>query len=156
MRPKTMIGGLTVIALAVTGCGASSSSPSSAVARPRAHTAGQSHVYRVRLTGAAERPPGARNATGEAVIALHGSRELCWRFAHLHGFTGATQARIHVGAAGTSGNVFVALSSGPRLHHRGCVAVMSRVVRAIEQNPPGYYVNIRSSHYPSGAVRAQL
>ena len=156
MHPKKMIGGLTAIALAVTGCGATSSSSSSTGARPSAQTAAQIRIYRVRLSGAAERPPGARNATGEAVIALHGSRELCWRFAHLRGFTGATQARIHVGVAGTSGTVLVALSSGPRLHHRGCLAVVPRQVRAIERNPPGYYVNILSSRNPTGAVRAQL
>ena len=155
MDRRPLIASLTVIALAVTGCGASSSSSSTATHRSVAPLR-PSHIYRVRLTGAGQKPPGAARAGGEAVIALHGARELCWRFAHLHGFTGATQAQIHVDAAGNSGNVFVALSTGPRLHHRGCVAVVPSVTKAIATNPHGYYVDIQSSQYPSGAVRARL
>jgi CHRD domain len=158
-----LIGSLTIIALAIVGCGGSSSNSSSTAAassstaaRSRVHRAAPSHVYHVKLTGSAERPPGAPSGIGDAVIALHGSRELCWRFAHLRGFTGATQAHIHVGRVGESGNVFVALSTGPRLRHRGCVAVAASAIKAIESNPHGYYVNIQSRRYPAGAVRAQL
>ena len=86
------------------------------------------------------------------MIALHGARELCWRFAHLHGFASATQAQIRVGAAGKSGNVFVALSTGPRLHHRGCVAIGATVIKGIEKHPSGYHVSIESVRYPRGAV----
>ena len=45
---------------------------------------------------------------------------------------------------------------GPRLRHRGCVAVPASAIKAIESNPHGYYVNIQSRRYPAGAVRAQL
>jgi len=36
------------------------------------------------------------------------------------------------------------------------VAVVSSVTKAIAKNPHGYYVDIQSLQYPSGAVRAQL
>ena len=156
MHPKPLIVSLTVIALAVTGCGSSSSSSSSTATSTRLDPPAPSSIYRVKLTGAAERPPGAANGSGDAVIAMHGARELCWRFAHLHGFTSATQAHIHVGAAAKSGSLFAALSTGPRLHHRGCVATGANVVKAIEKHPSGYYVSIESLRYPRGAVRAQL
>ncbi len=157
MNPKRLSAGLAVVALVATGCGSSGSSSSTSTAGSlRLRTHAPSHIYRVKLTGTAERPPGAPSAVGDAVIALHGSRKLCWRFSHLHGFTGATQAHIHVGAAGQSGTVFVPLSKGPHLHHQGCVAVGTNVAKAIEVNPHGYYVDIQSSQYPAGAVRAQL
>ena len=156
MHPKPLIASLAVIGLAVTGCGASSSSSSSTAASRRSDRSAPSHIYRLRLTSAAERPPRAPNAIGDAVIALHGDRKLCWRFSHLRGFSGATQAAIHVGSAGKSGNVLVALSTGPRLHHRGCVGVGASVVEAIASNPQRYYVNIQSVRYAGGAVRAQL
>jgi hypothetical protein len=52
--------------------------------------------------------------------------------------------------------VFVALSTGQRLHHRGCVTIGATVIKAIEQHPHRYYVSIESLRYPKGAVRAQL
>ncbi len=113
-------------------------------------------IYRVKLTGKAEAPPGAPNGVGDAIIAFHGSSVVCWRFAHLHGFTNATFAHIHSGAKGRSGNVVVPLSTAARLHHQGCVTVSSVLVRSIKRSPQDYYLNIHSAQYPSGAVRAQL
>ncbi|MHB8657108.1 MAG: CHRD domain-containing protein [Solirubrobacteraceae bacterium] len=145
--------------MAVAGCGSSSSSSSaSGTPHARAHHAhGRSHVYRLELTGGAETPPGAPSGGGSAVIALHdSSHRVCWRFSHLHGFTSATFAHIHHGTKGTSGPVVVALSLTPKLHHRGCVASGPSLIKAIESDPSGYYVNIHSRAYPGGAVRAQL
>jgi hypothetical protein len=141
----------------VTGCGGSPSSANSSHAGSgainRTHPA---RIYRIALAGRAEIPVGAPHGLGDAVIAIHGSSMVCWRFAHLHGFTGATFAHIHVGTAGKSGNVVVPLSTGPRLHHQGCVPASAVLIKSIEHNPSGYYVNIHSAKYPGGAVRAQL
>lgn len=95
-------------------------------------------------------------ALGLGGCAIHRSSVVCWRFSHLHGFNNATVAHIHVGRKGHTGNVPVPLSTGARLHHRGCVQASTAAVRAIERNPAGYYVNIHSLQYPAGAVRAQL
>ena len=81
---------------------------------------------------------------------------LCWRFAHLHGFTNATLAHIHIGTKGRSGDVVVALSTGPRLHHQGCVSISPVLSKRIWSQPSRYYVNIHSTQYPGGAVRGQL
>jgi hypothetical protein len=50
----------------------------------------------------------------------------------------------------------LALSSGPRLHHRGCVSAGGTLMAAIAAHPHAYYVEIRSVANPYGAVRAQL
>lgn len=157
MRSKSLAPSLAVLMLGVAACGGSSSSASSSKVGPSAAKGvGPIRIYRLALAGRIETPPGAPNATGAAVIAFHGSSTVCWRFAHLRGFTNATVAHIHAGAKGKSGAIVVPLSSGPRLHHRGCVPVSGTLVKAIEHNPRGYYVNIHSTQYPNGAVRAQL
>lgn len=149
---KFLISSLAVVLFGISGCGGGAKHATPMKAR----TGKPSRVYHVKLSGRTEVPPGALNASGAAVIAVHGSSVVCWRFAHLHGFTGATFAHIHVGAHGKSGNIVVPLSTGPRLHHQGCLPVSAALINAIEKNPRGYYVNIHSTRYPGGAVRAQL
>jgi|GEM_PF-2585610 len=146
-----------VLLPALGGCGGSSSS-SSTTARSTHHRApAHSAHYVVRLTGNAETPRGAPGGSGVAVIALHGrSLHLCWRFAHLHGFTDATYAHIHRGAPGTAGPIVVPLSTHRKLHHEGCVRSTVAIFNSIEHDPAGYYVNIHSGKYPGGAVRGQL
>jgi hypothetical protein len=159
MRWKLAAPSLAIAALGVSACGggnASSSGSGSATAARSSAAAAPIHLYRVRLTGAAETPPGAPNGAGAAVIAIHSGSVVCWRFTHLRGFTAATAAHIHMGAKGKSGNVVVPLSTGPKLRHRGCVRSSAAVVTAIARNPHKYYVNIHSNQYPAGAVRAQL
>ncbi len=159
MRSRLLIPSLVLLVLGVTACGTSSPSsakPSKALP-PGANAGGPLHIYRVRLSGGkAETPLGAPQGTGAAIIALHGSSLVCWRFAHLHGFFNATFAQIYTGVKGKSGHIVVPLSPGPALHHQGCVPVNAMLVKAIERHPADYYVNIHSKRYPSGAVRAKL
>lgn len=154
-----MLPALAIIAVGVAGCGSSNSSARSSAPSSGRSTSGASvplHVYRVTLTGKAETADGAANGSGDAVIAIHSGSVVCWRFAHLHGFVNATVAHIHAGRPRKPGNIVVALSTGPHLHHRGCVQARATVVKAIERNPAAYYVNIHSGQYPAGAVRGQL
>jgi hypothetical protein len=144
--------------LCLSACGGSTSSPahSSRHLTVPGSRSRPSAIYRVRLSGRIEVPRGAPQGRGDAVIALHGSSLLCWRFAHLHGFSDATVAHVHAGPAGRAGPIVVVLSAGPRLHHQGCVTISPTVGQAIVSNPTAYYVNIHSGRYPAGAVRAQL
>ncbi len=156
MRSKLVASvSLAVVVPAMAACGGSSSTTSGGSATKK-HAPAPVAIFHLKLTGAAETPPGAPTGTGGAAIALHGSSKVCWRFAHLKGFTGATFAHIHRGPKGKSGNVVVPLSTGPKLHHSGCVSASPSVVKAIEKDPQAYYVNIHSTKYPGGAVRAQL
>ena len=145
------------VSLGLAACGGTSAAPSTA--RSHAGKAVRSRpttLYTVAMTGAAETPPGAPHGGGIAIIAFHGASKVCFRFAHLHGFIDATVAHIHTGTVGHSGPVLVALSSGPKLHHRGCLVISPAISRAIWRRPSAYYVNVHSRRYPGGAVRAQL
>ncbi len=147
---------VAAVSTTVAACGGSSgntatSSPANAnVQKPNVE-------WVVHVTGKAETPPGPSAGVGYAIIALHDSaHEVCWRFAHLHGFVSGTTAEIDKGGPHTNGAIVVPLSPGPALHHRGCVLASSKVMSALASNPAGYYVNIQSVAYPHGAVRAQL
>jgi hypothetical protein len=155
MRSKLITVGLAVVTLGGTACGSggnathTSASGTSERSRP-------TQIYRVQLSGPAETPPGAPHGGGTAIIAFHGASRVCWRFAHLRGFTQATFAHIHIGSKGQAGNIVVALSTAARLHHKGCVSISPVLSKAIWSTPSRYYVNIHSQQYPAGAVRAQL
>jgi hypothetical protein len=152
---------LAILAIGLGGCGSGGSSASASSAHRAsgvslASASRPSQIYRLRLSGSAETPPGAQRGTGAAIIAFHGDSVLCWRFSHLHGFTHATFAHIHIGATGRAGKIVVALSTASLLHHRGCVSLSPVLGKMIVSQPSRYYVNIHSQQYPAGAVRAQL
>lgn len=159
MRLRSLSPGLAILVLVIAGCGSSNASHPASV-RSSGGTAGATRaplrIFRVKLTGGSQTPPGAPNGVGAAVIAIHRGSVVCWRFAHLHGFSDATQAQINTGASGRSGAVLVPLSTGPRLRHRGCVRATAAAVHAIDRDPAGHYLTIASAQYPAGAVRAEL
>jgi hypothetical protein len=144
------------ISLGLAACGGSNATPSPGSSSTTGTRSRPTELYTVALTGTAETPRGAPHGQGVAIIALHGASRLCFRFAHLHGFVDATFATIQSGTAGHAGPVIVALSSGPKLHHRGCRAISPTVGQALAKGPSAYYVNVHSREYPAGAVRAQL
>ncbi len=143
---------LAAVAVAVAACGGGASTAT----KPPGGGSRPSRLYTVALTGKAEVPKGAPAGRGFAIIAFHGDTTVCWRFAHLHGFSSATVAHIYTGHTGRTGPVAVSISPGPRLHHQGCVAVSPSLTRSIWSNPTGYYVSVQSAGYPAGAVRGQL
>lgn len=157
MRTTPIPVALAASALFVAGCGGSgSSSTASGSKAAGAAIPGPVKIYRTKLSGGAEPNHGAPSGTGDAIIAIHTNSDLCWRFAHLHGFSGATSARIYNAPHGRSGKPVVSLSRGRRLHHQGCVRVNPAMISSIESKPQDYYVSIHSAQYPAGAVRAQL
>ena len=146
---RVAVPALAAVTLGLAACGGSTVTSSAVSGRPTT-------LYTVSMTGAAETPQGAPQGRGVAIIAFHGASKVCFRFAHVHGFVDATVADIHSGTIGHAGPVVVALSSGPKLHHRGCRAISPTVSRTIWQQPSAYYVSVHSRRYPRGAVRAQL
>ena len=147
---------LTLGLAACGGTGTSTSAGHAAAGTPTRARSRPTRVYRVVLSGRAVPTRGAPQGRGFAVIAFHGQSRLCWRFAHLHGFTGATGAHILAGGKPRSGSPVVSLTSGSRLHHEGCVPIRPATTSAIWHAPAGYSVNIVSAQYPQGAVRGQL
>ncbi len=155
MRSKLLIAAATALAAVPAGCGGGTGAATHRAAVPGAGSH-PTQIYRVQLAGSAQTPPGATHGVGAAIIAFHGDSRICWRFAHLHGFTGATSAHIQTEAAHRPGRVVLVLSRGPRLHHQGCVAISPALSRMIQARPSTYNVDIPSSQYPQGAVGAQL
>ncbi len=177
MRSRLLIPSLTVALIGAAGCGSSSSSSSSSSASTPLSTSASttapsttatksavaktkkalSRTYAVKMTGAAETPPGAPNGTAKAVVTLSSKLgKVCWTFKSLSGVSNPTYAHIHVGVAGKSGNIVLPLSTGSTLKTKGCVPASATLISQIAANPHGYYVNIHSTQYLSGAVRAQL
>jgi CHRD domain len=177
MRSRLLIPSLAVAVIGVAGCGSSSKSSSSTSSSAPATTTAStpastgtttssaaatvkkalSRTYAVKMTGAAETPAGAPGGTAKAVVTLSSKTgKACWTFSSLSGVSSPTFAHIHMGAAGTSGNIVVPLSTGATLLTKGCVPASATLISSIAANPHGYYVNIHSTQYPAGAVRAQL
>ncbi|HEX6270138.1 MAG TPA: CHRD domain-containing protein [Anaerolineales bacterium] len=113
------------------------------------------------LTGAAELPgPGDPDGSGTATVWLnHGQGRVCFEIT-VSGIAPlpASGAHIHVGTADTFGGVVVPLTPFPDASgsSSGCVSADRDLIKAIIQNPEGYYVNVHTTEFPAGAVRGQL
>ena len=140
-------------AVALSACGSSSSSGS----HPASKGPGRPvRTYRVVLTGKGFKPAGAPQGSGAVVIALHHRAVVCYRFAHLRGFSTPTAAYLAQGAKGQQGKVVLHFSRGTTVHHKGCIRGSRALGAALEHNAGSYYVTISTKQYPRGAVRGQL
>jgi hypothetical protein len=114
-----------------------------------------SPVVSAKLAGANEVPKGDPDGKGFAVIHLNAAKgTVCWSFKGVARIAKPTQAHIHLGRRGTSGNVVVAF--GGAYKASGCVRASKSLIEKIESNPNRYYVNIHNAKYPAGAIRGQL
>ena len=98
-------------------------------------------------------PATGTTATGSAVITLNqGREEICFAIT-TSGLSGLLLAdHIHVGEAGMNGGVVVSLEGALS----GCVDADADTIKAIRQNPEGYYINLHTALNPGGEVRGQL
>lgn len=129
------------------------------VALPAVASAG-GRPFVVPMTGADERPgPGDPDGTGTAWITLnHGQGEVCWVIVVEDITLPAAAAHIHIAPVTDPGPVVVPLSApGADGTTSGCLTgVDQELIKAIQQNPSAYYVNVHTSDFPAGAVRGQL
>ena len=98
-------------------------------------------------------PASGTTATGSAAFTFNqGQKEICFDITTT-GFSGPLLAdHIHVGAAGMNGAIVVSLEGVLS----GCVTADADLIKAIRQNPTGYYVNLHTALNPGGEVRGQL
>jgi hypothetical protein len=125
-----------------------------------AHTqrASKLHVFRVVLAGENETPAGDPVATGSATIRLRaGVPKVCYQLVVRDLSGRAVAAHIHHGARGSAGPVVIPLHT-PNASGQasGCAKASRRLVKAIIAHPRNYYVNVHTSEFAAGAVRAQL
>jgi CHRD domain len=113
------------------------------------------------FSGSAEVPgPGADGGSGFVFVSIDpGSGEVCYEEA-VSGITlPASATHIHVNSAGLSGDVVVPFPVAPDADGKasGCTTITTEgLAGAIASNPEQYYVNVHTSDFPGGAVRAQL
>jgi hypothetical protein len=108
------------------------------------------------LSGAVEVPVGDPDGSGTAQLRLNqGQRRICFELT-VADIEPATAAHIHVGGPGAAGPIVVGLIAPTTGSSSGCVTADADIIKAIRQNPQGYYVNVHNAPFPAGAVRGQL
>jgi len=109
-----------------------------------------------KLTAAAEVPAQVvkdTKAKGSFTGDLAG-KKLTWRLT-FSGLTGpATAAHIHMGAAGKSGPVVVALCGPCKSGAKGTATLTASVLKALKKHL--LYVNVHTGKNPNGEIRGQL
>jgi hypothetical protein len=110
-----------------------------------------------KLTGDTEVPgPGDPKGSGTMQVTLNPEKgEVCYELS-VANIQEATAAHIHEGATGKEGPVAVALDAPKTGSAKGCKQADAAVIKAMMQDPTGYYVNVHNAAFPKGAVRGQL
>ena len=93
---------------------------------------------------------GDPNGTGNACIDLRAG-ELCWTI-QVENIGRVTAAHIHRGRRRQTGSPVVDFAG----QLSGCKEVPVSIIQEIEASPAGFYVNVHTVRFPSGAIRGQL
>ena len=115
--------------------------------------------FELTMTGAQEAPgPGDPDGIGTASFTFNrGLGEVCFSLDVEDIVLPAIGAHIHVAPAGSPGPVVIPLTApGADGTSSGCVSADGDLVKAITKDPASYYVNVHTTDFPGGAVRAQL
>ena len=139
---------------------ASVSAPAIATELPRAFGVG----FTARMTGDVEVPKGDANASGTALFRLNAAEGLvCFKLVITGANAPLVAAHIHRGAAGVAGPVVIPLTTPTATstdsnvqQSKGCVSADAALIREIQSNPAGFYVNVHNKNFPAGVVRGQL
>jgi hypothetical protein len=111
------------------------------------------------LTGAEEAPgPGDPDGIGFATLRLNpGTGQVCFDIRVENITLPATGAHIHEAPAGSPGPIVIGLTAPDESgSSSGCVEAEREQILEIIREPEEYYVNVHSTEFPAGAVRAQL
>lgn len=111
-------------------------------------------------TGAQEVPSkGDPDGSARATLTVSGGRRLCYDIRPKKLET-AQQAHIHKGQKGKAGAIFVDLFTTPKPARNGkitgCAKITAVQLASLRATPSGFYLNVHTKRYPSGAVRGQL
>ncbi len=110
------------------------------------------------LFGSKEVPSGSgdMNGSGRAQVTFNTSADrVCFSLDLFNVRGTVTAAHIHDGDLGVNGPV-VANLDWPKNGQEGCISADSALIDSILADLDGFYVNVHSDFYPSGAVRGQL
>ena len=109
------------------------------------------------LDGKAEVPgPGDPNGNGEFSGWFDAAKgQICYTLG-VGSLASPTMAHIHRGDAQTAGPVVVALANPVHDISDTCTPAAPALISEIVANPSAFYVNVHTTQYPKGAIRAQL
>ena len=109
------------------------------------------------LDGKAEVPgPGDANGNGEFSGWFDPAMgRICYTLG-VGSLASPTMAHIHRGDAQTAGPVVVALANPVHDISDTCTPAAPALISEIVANPSAFYVNVHTTQYPKGAIRAQL
>jgi len=116
-------------------------------------------AFTINLVGETERPTaGDPVGTGTATVRLRrGQGQVCFSIRAENITLPSVGAHIHRGSASESGGIVVPLRApGSNGQSSGCVTAARSLVAQILSSPEGYYVNVHTTEFPAGAIRAQL
>lgn len=108
------------------------------------------------LSGANEVGGGDPDGFGTARITVNPGKNLVCFDISVTNVEGVVAGHIHEAAAGSNGKIVVGLFAGRSTGLQGCVTPTGTTAREVLKDPAGYYVNVHSTAFPSGAVRGQL
>jgi hypothetical protein len=107
-----------------------------------------------KLTGKSEVPKGSKTGSGTAVVKFNTkTSQACWTLT-VKGLDKTLSAHVHKAPPGKNGPVVIPL--GARFATKGCVTIPMKTLKAVANNPSGYYVNVHTRKYLNGAIRGQL
>lgn len=156
---------LTVLTATITACTAEAPNPAGVQTVQLAVVANAEHggrPFATAMTQEVTSTPayqGDADGTGTALLTVnHGQREVCWELSVTDVTLPAMAAHIHNAAAGIRGPIVLPLSAPDATGRAsGCVsAADGDLLRDILTHPANYYVNVHTTDYPAGAIRAQL
>jgi hypothetical protein len=129
------------------------------------HSPAFAQLSTVLLGGNEVSDAGAANAgdpdgSGTATVLIRDiDATLCYAIL-VTGIDTPTLAHIHQGAAGTNGPIVIPLTppdaGDPGVVSECITGVDATLLNNIRQNPLGFYVNVHTNAFPSGAARGQL
>ena len=109
------------------------------------------------LDGKAEVPgPGDPNGNGEFSGWFDAAKgQICYTLG-VGSLASPTMAHIHRGDAQTAGPVVIPLANPVQNISDTCTPAAPALISEILANPSAFYVNVHTTQYPKGAIRAQL
>jgi hypothetical protein len=164
-RSLKLSASLIVVCASISSCTAEAPNPVGVQTVRLALIAGSEHggkPFSVSMTQEVTTTPvwnGDPDGTGTALITVNlGEQQVCWDVSVTAVTLPATFAHIHKAAPGIRGGIVVGLvAPDANGEASGCTSGVDReVLKEILTDPAGHYVNVHTTDFPAGAIRAQL
>jgi hypothetical protein len=108
------------------------------------------------MTAAEETPPGPDGGAGTGKFTIdEAAGAFCYEVTWNDKTGEPNNGHIHRGKKGSPGPVVINLGALPGTP-KDCVKADAAVLKEIAANPEGFYVNLHTNRYPTGAIRGQL